>query len=242
MTVYAFVDLDDTLFNSERKAAPGGRVAAVGRDGAPLSYQSARQEAFLREVLGRAVVVPTTGRNEAALRRVVLPLPGWAVCSFGGLILTPEGTPEPRWHAMVAAESERARSDIEAIVRGALIIAGEAGMDVRASVVCDAGLPLYASVKHNAHDEAELAYVAEGVRAMLPFGWSLHLNGNNLAAMPGFLGKEKAVRWLLDNVATDATLTLGVGDSLTDVGFMGLCDFAIAPTAHSQIFDAILRV
>ena len=244
MTVYAFVDLDDSLFNSDRKAGPDrSRVAAVDRQGAPLSFQSARQERFLSHVLGNgAVIVPTTGRNEAAFRRVSLGLGhSHAICSFGGLLIGPDDRPEPRWHAVVSAGVARERAALDGILAEITRIAAARAADVRHSIVSDAGLGLYLSVKHNTHDEECLAGVAAELGRSLPDGWYLHLNGNNLAAMPGFLGKAKAVRWYLENVGTDATLTLGIGDSFTDLPFMGLCDYAITPTSHSQIFDALTK-
>ncbi|MDG5496034.1 MULTISPECIES: hypothetical protein [Azospirillaceae] len=244
MTVYAFVDLDDSLFNSDRKAGPDrSRVAAVDRQGTPLSFQSARQERFLSHVLGNgAVIVPTTGRNEAAFHRVRLSLRhSHAICSFGGLLIGPDGRPEPRWHAFISAEVERERAALEGILDEMVRIATARGADVRHTIVSDAGLDLYLSVKHNAHDEECLAGVAAELGQGLPDGWYLHLNGNNLAAMPGFLGKARAVRWYLDNVGTDSTLTLGIGDSFTDLSFMGLCDYAITPTSHSQIFNALMK-
>ncbi|MGQ3049523.1 MAG: hypothetical protein ACT6Q8_06250 [Niveispirillum sp.] len=242
MTVYVFVDLDDTLFNSDRKAGPDrSRVAAVDRQGAPLSFQSARQERFMSQVLGSgAVTVPTTGRNEAAFRRVSLGLAyKHAICSFGGLLIGPDGRPEPRWHSVISDGVRRERSSLEGIVAEVARIAAALGADVRHSVVSDAGLGLYVSVKHNAHEHDSLAGVADELGRGLPDGWYLHLNGNNLAVMPGFLGKANAVRWYLENVGMDATLTLGVGDSFTDLPFMALCDYAIMPTAHSQVFDAV---
>lgn len=244
MTVYAFVDLDDSLFNSDRKAGPDrSRVAALDRLGAPLSFQSARQERFFSHVLGNgAVIVPTTGRNEAAFHRVSLDLRHrHAICSFGGLLIGPDGRPEPRWHAVIAAEVERERFALAGILAEIVRIAAAMRADVRHTIVCDAGLDLYLSVKHNSHDEECLAGLAAELGQALPEGWYLHLNGNNLAAMPGFLCKSKAVRWYLENFGTDASLTLGIGDSFTDLPFMGLCDFAITPTSHSQIFNALMK-
>jgi hydroxymethylpyrimidine pyrophosphatase-like HAD family hydrolase len=242
MTVYVFVDLDDTLFNSDRKAGPDRqRVAAVDRQGAPLSFQSVRQARFMSQILGNgAVLVPTTGRNEAALRRVVLDVPySHAICSFGGLLIGPDGQPEPRWHSLISAGARRERPALEGVVADVARIAAALGADVRHSIVSDAGLGLYVSIKHNSHQQDCLAGVADELGRGLPDGWYLHLNGNNLAAMPGFLGKANAVRWYLEHLGPDATLTVGVGDSFTDLPFMALCDYAITPTAHSQIFDAL---
>lgn len=242
MTVYAFVDLDDTLFNSERKAgADRSRIAALDRQGKPLSYQSASQERFL-ELLWRegVVLVPTTGRNVSAYRRVSLPLRAdHAICSFGGTILGPDGAPEPRWHAMMLGEAEKAREGMEAILAALRYLTGALAQDMRFSIVSDAGIDLYVSVKHNQGDEAALGEVADWLRRDLPDGWHIHLNGNNLAFMPGFLGKAAAVRWFLANLPRSPALTLGVGDSFTDLPFMALCDFAITPTAHSQIFASL---
>ncbi len=99
-------------------------------------------------------------------------------------------------------------------------------------------MPLYVNAKHNGKNLAELRKLALMLNASLPDGWKLHYNGNNLAAMPAYLGKEYAVEYYLKNLAPAHSFVLGLGDSFTDLGFMGLCDYAITPT-RGQVFDRL---
>jgi predicted mannosyl-3-phosphoglycerate phosphatase (HAD superfamily) len=71
----------------------------------------------------------------------------------------------------------------------------------------------------------------ENTKCLLP---SLNVI-SNVAAIPGYLGKEHAARWLLSEVLQPA-LVLGMGDSFVDLPFMGLCHYAMIPS-QSQIFS-----
>ena len=240
-----FVDLDDTLFYAARKLpAPAGpddseaEAVAFDRTGAPLSYRRAHQRALLDWLSREGEIVPTTGRNLDAFRRVRLPFTGHAICSFGGLIVTPAGVPEPRWHDRIAELAASHRTALADLVEQTLQRAGERAVDVRARSVGDAGLDLYVSVKHNREDAAALADLAVDLQAALAPGWRTHLNDNNLAFMPPWLGKHHAVRWFVENLLDQSAgpvLSVGVGDSLSDASFMGVCDYALTPT-RSQLF------
>ena len=240
-----FVDLDDTLFHTPRKLpAPSGpddsvaEAVAFDRNGAPISYRRARQRALFDWLSHEGEIVPTTGRNLDAFQRVRLPITGHAICSFGGLIVTPAGVPEPRWHGRIADQAASHGTALAELVGQILQLAGERAVDVRACSVVDAGLDLYVSVKHNREDSAALAAFAVELQPALAPGWSMHLNDNNLAFMPAWLGKHHAVQWFVEHLmdrSAGPVLSVGVGDSLSDAPFMGVCDYALTPT-RSQLF------
>lgn len=235
-----FVDLDDTLFQTLRKNGQASILAAIDKEGRPLSFQSNAQAAFFDWIRKDAMLVPVTGRNVSALRRVVLPLggaSGYAICSYGGVIVGPDGEPEPGWHARIKDQCEATSSEMKHLERTFLDLARSLSVDCRFTVVADAGLPLYLSIKHNRNDGEEMKRLAQAI--IKPDGWLIHLNDSNLALLPPFLGKEKAVSFFLETILEPKTLTIGVGDSLTDLGFMGLMDFAVQPTS-SQIFKTIM--
>ncbi|CCG42705.1 HAD family hydrolase [Magnetospirillum molischianum] len=233
-----FVDLDDTLFQTQRKNPHADRLAAVDRDGNPLSFRCGRQEAFLDWLAKDALVVPVTGRSIDAFLRVTLPLGMRAICSFGGVILDADGKPEPEWHGRMADAAGGTEAVMEGLL-GTVAAAADHRVDVRHRIIRDAGLPLYISVKHNAVDGGDMARLATAVSPAVPEGWTIHLNGNNMALLPPFLGKAPAVAFFLERfVGGGPVLTVGVGDSLTDVGFMELCDYAVAPS-KSQIVSVL---
>ncbi|GAB3455096.1 HAD family hydrolase [Insolitispirillum peregrinum] len=234
-----FVDLDDTLFQTQRKNPQADQLAAVDRNGQPLSFRCGRQEAFLDWLSRDALVIPVTGRSVDAFQRVTLALGAQAICSFGGVILDEDGTPNPEWHKRMTTAAGQTQKVMETLLNTVATTASEHGINVRHRIIHDTGLPLYISVKHNAMDCQDTGRLASLVSPEVPEGWTLHLNGNNMALLPPFLGKAAAVAFFLERFPRDvALLTVGVGDSLTDVGFMGLCDYAIAPT-RSQIVTAL---
>ncbi len=236
-----FVDLDDTLFQTARKNPSAQTVAAVDGEGRPLSYQSDRQTAFLDWLTDGALVIPVTGRSVQAFRRVILPLGNRAICSFGGVILDPDGAPNPAWHQRMGPAAAATASALEATQEALRTLAANLAIDVRHRLIHDAGLPLYLSVKHNTNDDAETERLAEALSPGLSAGFTLHRNGANMAVLPPYLGKAHAVRFLLDMLHASGEcpsprLTIGVGDSLTDLGYMALCDYAVTPQ-RAQIAD-----
>ena len=228
-----FLDLDDTLFHSRRKREPEGGAEAVAwaSDGTPDSFMSARQRAFFDWIIEGAEVVPTTGRNAAAYRRVGLPFAGWAICSFGGLVLRPDGTSDPQWHGRIAPAAEAGRDTLFALLDTARAASGS--LAVRARVIEDDGLPLYLSVK--TEDEVGLDRVAVTLRSELPAGWRVHVNARNLAILPSFLDKEHAVRWFIETVAGPDALVIGAGDSTSDAPFLAACDYALTPSSSQLL-------
>ncbi len=237
-----FLDLDDTLFQTLRKCPPGDLTpAALDKLGEPLSFMAAHQCSFLEFLLNSADVIPTTGRNAAAYRRVQLEFSGYSICSHGGLILTPEGEPEPRWRSIVAAQSDIAVGDLGRLEETARRLAAASGFDVRSRVIEDDGLPLYVSIKHNDETTGQLSALTEEIRPLVPPDWTIHLNGNNMALLPPFVSKKLAVEWFRREIASPAAFTIGIGDSVSDAGFMSACDFALAPT-ESQLFRRLAEV
>src|SRR5689334_914937 len=102
MQTFVFLDLDDTILQTRPKCPAGEPIhpAAHGRDGQPLSFITDRQRALL-DLFAAATVIPTTARNHDAFRRVRLLFTGHAILDFGGVILRPDGTPDPGWDAVV---------------------------------------------------------------------------------------------------------------------------------------------
>ncbi|WP_210731717.1 sucrose-6-phosphate hydrolase [Sphingomonas sp. PAMC26645] len=237
MTPIVFSDLDDTLFQTLRKCPDEGdglKVMSTLLDGSPSGYSTPRQQAMLAW-LSSGRLIPVTARSTVVLARVdIAQAP--AICSNGGCIVLENGGLDLLWHDRLA---EQARCD-HAVhdVHRSLTETLDDEM-FRHWVVAENGLPLYVVIKSNAGSTGELAELAEHHRALVPTGWRRHVNGNNLAYMPGWLNKRHAVGYMIGKIraAEPDRPILGVGDSLSDVGFMDLCDFAIAPTG-SQFWRA----
>lgn len=242
----ALVDLDDTLFQTIRKCpadVPAERLTPLGfaRDGSPLSYATPRQMRLVEWLAETTHLVPVTARSLDALRRVRIPYRA-AVCAHGGVILGEDGAPDRDWAAEVAAAAARHGDELRAFAAAIGAEARVRGVPIDARVLMEADMPLYVLAKHREMDADTLNAVVDAAIPALPAGWTDHRNGNNLALMPPYLGKAHAVARLLPALRArfpDAPV-IGIGDSLTDAGFMGLGDFAMMPTG-SQLAGVVLR-
>lgn len=239
----AFCDVDDSLITNSRTApCQQSEPCAVDDKGKVCGYITPRQKALNKLLSQGAVIVPTTARSSKGLAGVQFAFPvTYSIVSFGGLILCPDGDPEPRFYAMVKEGADRYKSVLEDLLALVQRQAESRGICLRSRVVVDCGLPLYLSVKHN--DKSKPGYkeelalirdlVADFVSAQAP-DFAIHLNGNFLAVLPPFLRKEYAVRWFLENIAP-GVMSIGFGDSVTDLDFAGECDYVLMPSV-SQAF------
>jgi hypothetical protein len=239
----ALVDLDDTIFQTLRKCPPDvaqDRLVALGfgRDGAPLSYATPTQMNFLRWLSETTLLIPVTARSRDALERVRI---DWesAICAHGGMIVAANGLSDPAWRARIETQAALHRDDLlrlEARVRSEVN-----GKPMSIRILEEEGTALYLLIKHPDADIEALDRVIDAVVGQVPEGWTIHRNGNNAALLPPFLGKQHAVAYLLQELRErhPERPIIGIGDSLTDAPFLGLCDFAMMPTG-SQLAAATL--
>lgn len=233
-------DLDDSLFQTRPKCGdwPEEQLRLMSRlaDGTPSGYATPPQQALLGW-LQHGDLVPVTARARDVLARVdIAQAP--AICANGGCILLADGTPDPVWHARLAAEARSA----EALAALYPALTQGLGEEYRHWLVSEDGLDLYIVIKSNIGDVPALTALAKSLRERLPEGWRIHANGNNLAFLPPWLSKRAAVRYFLERVRaeTPERLVVGIGDSWSDAGFLDLTDMAMIPTA-AQLWQHIAR-
>ncbi|MCI0641620.1 MAG: hypothetical protein L0Y70_21300 [Gemmataceae bacterium] len=257
MRVCVFLDLDDTLFQTLPKCPPEQerRPAAFDRDGAPNSFMTGKQVRLLEMFEQSAEVIPVTARNLDAFRRVRVPFCSLAILDFGGVVLRPDGSPDRDWEARIRPQAEAAGGTLHALLESVQEFIARQNLGVNARLIHDLGMPLYIVMKHPDANEDALARIrAEHLSALvpkLPFGnapprnsvspdlseFFLHQNSNNLSIVPRFLGKEHAVAYVLEKHFADV-ISIGVGDSLSDVPFLRRCDFLMMPSG-SQLAQAL---
>ncbi|MFT2721222.1 HAD family hydrolase [Deinococcus sp. A31D244] len=232
--IVAFADLDDTLFQTLRKL-PGTDPATltpmtVNTLGQPHSHAAPAQTALL-ELLsaGHVTLIPVTGRDAQAMRRVTLPFRSWQVMDHGLTILTPDGQPDAAWAAQVTAHLHPLQDALHAGTEA--IAAPAAQMGARLTRHAAHGLPFMTVLKHPDADPQVLADLQDRWDAAHGPDSPLRViaNANNVSLLPRHLGKAAAVRYLLGEHLRGAALTLGLGDSVSDLGFMDECDFAVTP-------------
>lgn len=242
--IVAFADLDDTLFQTLRKL-PGQDPAALTPQtldtrGEAHSYSTPAQVALL-DWLGAAgaTLIPVTGRDEEALARVRLALPSWRVLNHGLTLQTPAGEPDPEWSAEVARALEPLQAPLREHGRWMEERARALGCRLRTHTA--QGLPFMLVLKHPEADPGPLAELQDAWAARLgtDSGLQVIANANNVSLLPAHIGKAAAVRFLRRREFGEADLVLGLGDSLSDLGFLAECDFALTP-AQGQLLRAVL--
>ncbi len=240
MTPLILTDLDDTLFQTLEKCPAerrGLKQMSSLVDGSASGFATPMQQHLLRW-LESGTVVPVTARGRDVLARVAI-AQAPAIASNGGCILMADGGLDLDWHdylTMQAAEGE-AVLDVYRLLTASLC-----AIRFRHWSVEENGLDLYIVIKSNERDNMALAQLEVELAATKPNSWRCHRNGNNLAYLPPWLSKRHAVRYMIDRVRADTPdrPIIGIGDSISDVGFMDLCDFAMAPTRSQLWADVVL--
>lgn len=234
-SIFVFTDLDDSLFQTRSKCPDQSVLmdAAVDRQGNPLSYFSQAQQELLN-LLQQATLIPVTGRNTSALQRVQLSFDSYRITGHGAMISNPTGEPVAEWVASNQADYQTWRRSMEAAVDWVQQRIARDKLALRCRLIEDQGLPVYVSIKG---DEALLAQLETTLKEfwVSPPG-QIHRNGHNMALLPPFANKARAVSYLMQRFRKThvCPLFIGLGDSLSDLPFMRLCHFAITPHA-SQI-------
>ena len=80
-----------------------------------------------------------------------------------------------------------------------------------------------------------------GVGTINSARFNVHCNNSNLAYMTPYASKRRAVTFLKKILRTEIKepiTFIGLGDSLSDTGFLSICDFQIIPS-NSQIAEAL---
>lgn len=231
----AFADLDDTLFATRRKQSNLDlcKVASLTPAGDPSGWQNPRQRQLLDWLSTFGDVVPVTARTREALARVQLPFSLHHVANHGAFIQI-DGQEDLAW----TQRSLEALGPIRAQWRrfGQALKALPGLADARCKEGCD-----------HAYGETTFDVMLRGivehggaVRDLVEEMWGdaawLHIQKDYISVVPRGVSKQRAVAHLIEVLKPEHTV--GVGDSLSDVPFMGLCDLVLMPST-SQAFEHV---
>jgi hypothetical protein len=200
------------------------------------------QQGLLAALRATGAVIPVTARSSAAFSRVHLDFGTQrAILANGAVILNDQGIADPDWLAHTA---QIGRSAEALLLDMMALITNEFGAAARSWIVEEYGAPVYFCVKMNATDAADVQSGITAAAELLASRFDLsglqqHANGNNLSFTPLGISKREACRHLISGIRGGSKggirgPLIGIGDSLTDLPFMGLCDFIMAPSG-SQI-------
>lgn len=238
--IIAFSDLDDTLFSSPRKftSVEEAKVAATLPDGTVGAYSSHAQSKMLEMIARSCLFIPVTGRRTESLNRVSHHFEHDKIASHGAIILNSENYIHPEWKLVLDAEVgvwSQKMLELHTAVCAYII---EHDLNLRVRIVVDYGYPCYLCVKGQSGDLKEINATSLG---HLAEGFFIHSNSRNLAFLPPYASKKRAVAFLKKRYKKEFIgnqMYLGLGDSLSDLPFMSECHFQIIPSS-SQIIEKI---
>lgn len=244
-----FVDLDDTLFQTLRKCSRAVDASveltprAFLKTGEVISYSTPKQNRLWESLSRSGMVVPVTARNFDAFSRVNLDFRHDAVLNHGAVIVDARGRIDVEWQAHMARVLPPYQDllyEVWEVVAGYVV----ENPGLRPRLIEDFDVCWYGVIKHADADEQvlqELVPRLTELPALASGQLYCHINSNNLAIIPEVVTKAGAVEFLLQRYAGqyENLLTVGIGDSKTDMPFMSLCDYAVVP-GNTQL-GAILR-
>ncbi len=237
-----FTDIDDTLMQTKRKCPVGDSELIVGardRDGNALSFLTKKQLALFQCMSKNTTVIPVTGRNLPALERTDIKLDcapfritghGAEVTDAGGQV--PSGWCPPEGHKQQQEQLQILSQQVHGWIKER--------PQLRVKLVTERdSVPVYLSVKGSrSTDNRQVlsAFIQQFSPVMKQWNWKIHSNGNNVALLPSFACKARAVRFVRQEIEKTSGnhLSIGAGDSHSDNDFLKECDFQMIPS-NSQL-------
>ena len=233
-----FTDLDDTLIFTAAKIPAGAnhRASAMDRRGNTLSYLCTPHRELISIFKNHgARIIPVTGRNLDALNRIdfVHLFNSYKIVSHGAVVIAQEGGICPEWAQALKSQFEdwpeylqETNSEVKRTIQ-------KFQLEARCRVIIDQGVSAYVSIK----GEAQALATIKAEHRCRP-GMLRHENGRDHALLPPYASKALAVSHVKQQLGLDINdLTIGIGDSLTDIPFLRECHFSMTPRG-SQIHEA----
>ncbi len=250
---YALMDLDDTLFQTQRKIeawqlpTQGLVTATVNKQGEPLSFFTKKQAQFFAWLQHSTELIPVTARDTAEILRVKLVFSSWQVLSHGAVILTPHGQPLTTWQQQMRTRLLPAQPPLQQIIAWLTRQQQEDWLVTpHYDYFGEDKLMIYVAVKHRHKSSQALTQLAASIsNEFKDFNhhFYTHVNANNLAILPHVVDKKHAVHWLQLHHLDPQRASFGFGDSLADLGFLQQLDWYGTPKRgqlHDTISEAIL--
>lgn len=255
---YALMDLDDTLFQTQRKIDAWGLptsesknlvCATVNKQGAPLSFMTQRQANFFNWLLVSTELIVVTARDRNEIERVKLPFNSWQVLTHGAIILNAKGKLLNTWQQHMYKQLAPLQDKLNQLSQLFIKHSSNDNSHLRFTPHNDSfnngvavkELTIYLAIKHGKKDHQALIDLAEQLPNLVrdfDDHFYIHVNANNLAILPHAIHKRHAVQFLLENYLDSTRPSFGFGDSLADLPFLQLLDWYGMPN-HGQLHEQL---
>lgn len=232
-----FIDLDDTIFQTKRKNERGIIQSTIHDDPQNISYMTNAQDIFTDIFFSypHLEIIPVTARNTEQYSRTHLSKDKrikTSVTSFGADIIL-NGSVDKDWLSFI--DQKYLEINLGELLEKIKSLIDQNIFNINVSnnrhiVIKHKSKDSNIFQEHNTRLRTELLKI-------LDKKYLLHFNSNYLSIIPEFIDKKSAVSYLIKKLRPD--LTIGAGDSISDYGFMSLCDYKIIPT-NSQIEKLLL--
>ncbi|MBI0426823.1 HAD hydrolase family protein [Psychrobacter sp. NG27] len=253
---YALMDLDDTLFQTQRKIdawdlptteSENLVCATVNKQNEPLSFMSQRQATLFNWLLASTELIVVTARDRSEIKRVKLPFDSWQVLTHGAIILTSNEQLLSAWQQHMYSKLAPLQDKLNQLSQlfanhsqseqSHLVFTPHIDSFSNGSV--DEELTIYLAIKHAQKDHQALVDLAAKLPTLIrdfDQDFYVHVNANNLAILPHAVHKRHAVQFLLENHLDHQRPSFGFGDSLADLPFLQLLDWYGMPN-HGQLHE-----
>jgi len=240
-----FSDLDNTLFQTSRrlKSIKDSNVASVSSQGLPISYQTLQQNKFYQWLSKTTELIPVTGRSTESYKRVKLNFSSFAITTFGAVILDVNDNFITKYAEHIRLELNEYQHELQKIYeRFSNFNKKELNNNLRISFALEYNMICHIKIKCVDHQNFKILLDLAG-NLKLPIDkdlFYLHINENELCIIPKIITKSRACGYLLKYLISDSDNRpkIGIGDSISDLPFMELCDFQSIPKI-SQLNDQL---
>lgn len=232
-----FLDLDDTIFQTKRRNDTGIFEATVSEKKPNVSYMTNYQKIFFDMFLQieNLKIIPLTARILEQYKRVTI-LKNTNITEaslyFGGMILKNMEI-DINWDNIVKNKYKNLNLTLNELHNKVNNLIDKSSFKVS---ILDG---FYLSIKNkDPKDKEAMKLLYSEVQKLVNDEYFIHFNNNNIALVPEFIGKKHTAQYFIEKYEPE--MTIGMGDSISDLKFMELCDFKIVPS-KSQIEKLLFK-
>lgn len=217
--VIYFSDLDDTLFQTKRKSEAGVYQATHTVNPEKVSYYTNEQKEFLNHILfdPKALLIPITARTKDQFQRTQLfkdNLTSIYANYYGGCIYFE--------HKVLENYNKKIKKGLNNALKETLMLISKAEKYLQKPIQ-SVNVDGYYYVVNGITKDDRL-YIQQ-LFSDTEIKFDIYQNEKNITILPSLINKKQAVKFLCDLL--EPKLTIGIGDSISDLEFLNFCDYKI---------------